>query len=467
MVTCVGTAKPTTVSMRAMTALASPTLSLLAVFTATPVAASRDSVSFDFGWKHRTGLHDWAPAGSEPPKHPDPGLRPPESAAKFDDAGWADVQLPHDGLIANNSYSDAACPNGCSGHSFIPRRVLWYRKEFTLPSSWKGSAVWLDFEGSFRNTTVWINGALAAQHDCGYTPFRVRLDNLTSVAYGAKSTVAVYVDPDNGDLGGRESGSGWWYEGGGLYRPVHLVRASPVHIEQDGLFAYSNVSLANAGDAASATVHASAAVVNTGGAATANALGVVASNGRGAAAHENVCRAMRRDAAALALLPGVSGGDHAADVARDAAGAPLALADLEDVSGRRGAASFRAPEREAARGALSGACRLRLAWDDGSRSSVFYKRVVMAELPAALAKEKAQPAKLLRDVESFRAVLPQIDTKQAGGQMFHVFVFGLSLLSHRVAEIKRLDLGNLSPSTKGTSTSQMYATPPPTNAAVA
>ena len=25
---------------------------------------------------------------------------------------WADVQLPHDGLIANNSYSDAACPNG-------------------------------------------------------------------------------------------------------------------------------------------------------------------------------------------------------------------------------------------------------------------------------------------------------------------------------------------------------------------
>ena len=41
----------------------------------------------------------------------------------------------------------------------------------------------------------------------------------------------------------------------------------PVHIEQDGLFAYSNVSLANAGDAASATVHASAAVVNTGAAA--------------------------------------------------------------------------------------------------------------------------------------------------------------------------------------------------------
>ena len=119
--------------MRAMTALASAsprTLFLVAILTAAPVAASRDSVlasprtfsllaaltsvsaaardsvSFDFGWKHRTGLHDWAPAGSEPPKDTDPGLRPPESAAKFDDAGWGDVQLPHDGLIANNSYSD-------------------------------------------------------------------------------------------------------------------------------------------------------------------------------------------------------------------------------------------------------------------------------------------------------------------------------------------------------------------------
>ena len=56
--------------------LASPrTFSLLAALTS--VSAARDSVSFDFGWKHRTGLHDWAPPGSEPPKQPDPGLAPP------------------------------------------------------------------------------------------------------------------------------------------------------------------------------------------------------------------------------------------------------------------------------------------------------------------------------------------------------------------------------------------------------
>jgi hypothetical protein len=107
---------------------------------------------------------------------------------------------------------------------------------------------------------VWINGVFAAHHDCGYTPFRLRLDNMTEVNIGGKNTIAVFVDPDNGDEGAVDHGSGWWYEGGGLYRHVNLVRASSVHVEQDGLFAYSNVSLANS----SAVVHASATVFNSG-----------------------------------------------------------------------------------------------------------------------------------------------------------------------------------------------------------
>jgi hypothetical protein len=225
-------------------------------------ATARDVVSFDFGWKHRTGLHTWAGPTDQPPVNADPGLRPAEAQEAFNDEDWAAVQLPHDGLIAASSSTDA-CPNGCSGKSYIPRHVLWYRKAFVLPAEWNGSAVWLDFEGSFRNTTVWVNGALVASHDCGYTPFRVRLDNLTDVKMGQRNVVAVFVDPDNGDEGGRDHGSGWWYEGGGLYRHVSLVRASVLHIEQDGLFAYSNLTWSANGDVA-ATMHASASVLNTG-----------------------------------------------------------------------------------------------------------------------------------------------------------------------------------------------------------
>ena len=250
----------------------------LLLFVAAPFATSRDAVSFDFGWKHRTGLHAWAKPNAWPPVHPDPGDKPAEAQLAYNDSDWLDVQLPHDGLIAS-APTLLGCPGGCSGGSYIARHVLWYRKEFTLPASWSGSLIYLDFEGSFRETTVWLNGAKVAYHDCGYTPFRVRLDNTTNLKLGgssSKNVISVFVDPDNGDSGGRDHGSGWWYEGGGLYRSVTLVRTDPLHIEQDGLFAYSNITWASGDDgtvvesaagATTATLHAKAAISN--GASTA------------------------------------------------------------------------------------------------------------------------------------------------------------------------------------------------------
>lgn len=70
------------------------------------------------------------------------------------------------------------------------------------------------------------------------------------------------VDPDNGDSGGRDHGSGWWYEGGGLYRHVNLIRTAKVHVDQDGLFAYSNLTWAGAQP--SGILHAKMDVVNNG-----------------------------------------------------------------------------------------------------------------------------------------------------------------------------------------------------------
>ena len=243
-------------------------LKLLALSLAVIADANRDVVSFDFGWKHRTGLHAWAPADEPAPTDVDPGLRPDEAQPAYNASDWIGVQLPHDGLIAN-SPSATACPGGCSGKSFLPRHVLWYRKTFNLPASWAGSAIWLDFGASFRNTSVWVNGQYASNHECGYTPFRVRLDNITAINVGGENTIAVFVDPDNGDSGGKDHGSGWWYEGGGLYRSANLVRADVLHIEQDGLFAYSNVSFAAgpANNSPTAVLHARAAVANTGSAA--------------------------------------------------------------------------------------------------------------------------------------------------------------------------------------------------------
>ena len=203
----------------------------------TSVLAARDTVTFDFGWRHRPGLHGFAQPDERPPINTDPGLVPKEAATDYDDSDWLKVHLPHDGL-AGATPSVAACPDGCSGKSYIPRHVLWYRKTFAVPLSWKGSTVWLDFDGAFRNTTVWLNGERIHNHVCGYTPFRIHLTNLR-----AENLLAVFVDPDNGDVGGRDHASGWWYEGGGLYRHVRLVRTPPgPHFAAHGLFAYSNIT---------------------------------------------------------------------------------------------------------------------------------------------------------------------------------------------------------------------------------
>lgn len=211
---------------------------LLGLASAAATAASsspRDVVSFDFGWKHRPGLHDWADPDAPPPANPDPGAAPKEAAPAYKDGDWKSVQLPHDGLISFQA-SEKACPDGCSGRSYIPRHVLWYRKKFTIPKTWDGSAYWLDFAGSFRETTVWVNGVLSAKHVCGYTPFRLRLDNITAVKVGEETTVAVFVDPDNGDTGGQDHGSGWWYEGGGESRvsSISKLAAPPLSIVHTG-----------------------------------------------------------------------------------------------------------------------------------------------------------------------------------------------------------------------------------------
>eukprot|EP00965_Chrysotila_dentata_P229531 6197239-Pleurochrysis_carterae.AAC.2 len=129
---------------------------LAASFATLTAGSVRDVVTFDFGWRHRTGLHSEAKPDDRPPINTDPGVHPDEAQPEYDDSEWKPVQLPHDALIEFGP-SKVACPTGCSGKSYIPRHVLWYRKRFSLPAGWAGSAIWLDFEGSFRKTTVWVN----------------------------------------------------------------------------------------------------------------------------------------------------------------------------------------------------------------------------------------------------------------------------------------------------------------------
>ena len=70
--------------------------------------------------------------------------------------------------------------------------VCGYRRTFDVPEAWRGKRLFLTFEGAAHQATVYVNGAEAARHHCGYTAFTVELTGL--VAYGGENRVAVRLD---------------------------------------------------------------------------------------------------------------------------------------------------------------------------------------------------------------------------------------------------------------------------------
>ena len=148
------------------------------------------------------------------------------SAVQFDDHAWQKVHLPHDYLVAG-TFSSGANAN----HGSLPATPAWYRKSFSLPASAAGKSVWLDFDGIYRDSVVYLNGKNIGSHQSGYTPFR--LDISQAANFGGENLLAVFVDPRQFE--------GWWYEGGGIYRHVWLNIANPVHVAPWGTFASADL----------------------------------------------------------------------------------------------------------------------------------------------------------------------------------------------------------------------------------
>ena len=75
----------------------------------------------------------------------------------YDDARWRTLDLPHDWSI--ELPFDSKMPGGGSV-GYLPGGLGWYRKAFTIPEESKGKKVFVDFDGVYMDSTVWINGQL-------------------------------------------------------------------------------------------------------------------------------------------------------------------------------------------------------------------------------------------------------------------------------------------------------------------
>lgn len=167
-----------------------------------------------------------------------PRLRSARTAAPdFDDRGWEEVRLPHDFVVEGGFDPKGADKPGGKrpgsnelwydrDHGYKPKGVGWYRRTFDLPAADEGKRIWLEFDGVYRNSDVWINGHWLGHHWSGYTGFRY--DLTERARFGGPNVVTVRADADWDE--------GWWYEGGGIYRQVWLTKLDPLHVGHWGTF---------------------------------------------------------------------------------------------------------------------------------------------------------------------------------------------------------------------------------------
>ena len=95
----------------------------------------------------------------------------------------------------------------------------------------KGRALWLEFDGVYRNSLVWLNGHCLGRHVSGYSGFYYDISRYAH--FGGKNVLAVRVDASRFE--------GWFYEGAGIYRHVWLVKTSPLHVAHWGTFVTSRI----------------------------------------------------------------------------------------------------------------------------------------------------------------------------------------------------------------------------------
>lgn len=130
------------------------------------------------------------------------------------------VAIPHDALRDLPRSAD----NTQGVHAgYIPGGVFEYAKSFEVPIEWRDRAVRIEFEGVYRDATVYLNGDFVLHEPNGYAAFVVDADPF--LRFGETNTITVEA---------RVHKDSRWYTGGGIYRPVHLVVADPVHIALDG-----------------------------------------------------------------------------------------------------------------------------------------------------------------------------------------------------------------------------------------
>jgi beta-galactosidase/beta-glucuronidase len=119
------------------------------------------------------------------------------------------------------------------GRSLTPKDALWYSTSFSVPSSWKGKRLILNFDAVDWKADVFVNDIKVGSHTGGYTRFS--FDVTPYVKSGANSLVVRVEDASDNDFQPRgkqvKEPRGIWYTSvSGIWQSVWIEPVAPTHI---------------------------------------------------------------------------------------------------------------------------------------------------------------------------------------------------------------------------------------------
>ena len=146
------------------------------------------------------------------------------SQVDYNDSYWRRLNVPHDWAREGDFF--VGNPSGAGGGA-LPGGIGWYRKHFQVNGEEvKREKFFIEFDGVYMNSTVYVNGKKVGFRPYGYSSFEY---DITPYIKQGENVVAVRVD--NSDQPNSR-----WYSGCGIYRHVWLTKTNPIHVKHWGVF---------------------------------------------------------------------------------------------------------------------------------------------------------------------------------------------------------------------------------------
>lgn len=154
------------------------------------------TTSFNMGWKFYNNIHN---------------------------TGEIEVNLPHDAMQTEKRLKNMK--NGAAA-GFFPGGRYVYTKKLFGKEEYRDKTVLLEFEGIYKNSSVYLNDEQIGGWIYGYTGFYVDLTDKLQI--GENNDIRVVADNS-------QTPNSRWYTGSGIYRDVNLLVGDKKHILPEGV----------------------------------------------------------------------------------------------------------------------------------------------------------------------------------------------------------------------------------------